>query len=231
MSTLLLLPILSMLLWTDAHAHGGGTDASGCHTNRKTGDYHCHGGGSSYRSYGYQAPRTYTNYEAPAPQRTRKPPVTFTCTGTSFVDPTNGAYTYCPVSGGYGINKDGDKTGIATYGSPAYDAIKALEPAPAPIKVEAPPATPKEVEEDNSASYVFRAFLGVLVAIYIGVLILSKDARGGGLNFLLVPLAAWSAACVFGWISIWVFFAPFLILLLLIVAIFGLIAGAATLLG
>lgn len=25
-----------------AFAHGGGTDANGCHTNRKTGDYHCH---------------------------------------------------------------------------------------------------------------------------------------------------------------------------------------------
>jgi len=25
-----------------AFAHGGGLDASGCHTNRKTGDYHCH---------------------------------------------------------------------------------------------------------------------------------------------------------------------------------------------
>jgi hypothetical protein len=24
-------------------AHGGRTDASGCHTNRKTGEYHCHG--------------------------------------------------------------------------------------------------------------------------------------------------------------------------------------------
>jgi hypothetical protein len=23
-------------------AHGGGLDANGCHTNRKTGDYHCH---------------------------------------------------------------------------------------------------------------------------------------------------------------------------------------------
>lgn len=27
-----------------AAAHSGGTDAQGCHTNRKTGDYHCHGG-------------------------------------------------------------------------------------------------------------------------------------------------------------------------------------------
>jgi len=26
-------------------AHGGGLNAQGCHNNRKTGDYHCHGGG------------------------------------------------------------------------------------------------------------------------------------------------------------------------------------------
>lgn len=25
-----------------AHAHGGGLNKEGCHTNRKTGDYHCH---------------------------------------------------------------------------------------------------------------------------------------------------------------------------------------------
>lgn len=25
-----------------ASAHSGGTNADGCHTNRKTGDYHCH---------------------------------------------------------------------------------------------------------------------------------------------------------------------------------------------
>lgn len=25
-----------------AFAHGGGVDKSGCHMNRKTGDYHCH---------------------------------------------------------------------------------------------------------------------------------------------------------------------------------------------
>src|SRR5687768_8956794 len=30
-----------------ALAHGGGTNAEGCHNNRKTGDYHCHGGNSS----------------------------------------------------------------------------------------------------------------------------------------------------------------------------------------
>lgn len=25
-----------------AFAHSGGTDSSGCHTNHKTGEYHCH---------------------------------------------------------------------------------------------------------------------------------------------------------------------------------------------
>ncbi|MFT3897583.1 MAG: excalibur calcium-binding domain-containing protein [Thermomonas sp.] len=28
--------------WESASAHGGGLDKNGCHTNRKTGDYHCH---------------------------------------------------------------------------------------------------------------------------------------------------------------------------------------------
>ena len=31
---------------TPVLAHGGGLNAEGCHSNRKTGDYHCHRGGS-----------------------------------------------------------------------------------------------------------------------------------------------------------------------------------------
>lgn len=27
---------------TSAYAHSGGTDQNGCHTNHKTGEYHCH---------------------------------------------------------------------------------------------------------------------------------------------------------------------------------------------
>lgn len=52
-----------------AGAHPGGLDASGCHTNRKTGDYHCHRPGA--------APRT----RAPpvAPPATQSPPPG--CTG------------------------------------------------------------------------------------------------------------------------------------------------------
>ncbi|MET3528086.1 MULTISPECIES: excalibur calcium-binding domain-containing protein [Phenylobacterium] len=33
------------LLPVSAFGHPGGLDASGCHNNRKTGDYHCHRGG------------------------------------------------------------------------------------------------------------------------------------------------------------------------------------------
>jgi hypothetical protein len=41
-----------------AGAHGGGLNAKGCHTNRKTGDYHCH------RS---PSPRPARQPESPAP--------------------------------------------------------------------------------------------------------------------------------------------------------------------
>jgi hypothetical protein len=39
-----LLALLTAPGWETAHAHGGGLDKNGCHTNRKTGDYHCHRG-------------------------------------------------------------------------------------------------------------------------------------------------------------------------------------------
>lgn len=38
-----LISALLFALPTVVSAHGGGLDASGCHHNRKTGDYHCHG--------------------------------------------------------------------------------------------------------------------------------------------------------------------------------------------
>lgn len=49
----LLMPIVKSVLVvcmaivsTIALGHGGGLDADGCHTNRKTGEYHCHRGGT-----------------------------------------------------------------------------------------------------------------------------------------------------------------------------------------
>jgi hypothetical protein len=38
----LILLSLTAFWSTFVAAHGGGLDANGCHTNRKTGDYHCH---------------------------------------------------------------------------------------------------------------------------------------------------------------------------------------------
>ena len=37
-----LLTMLLLFVGSEALAHGGGLNAQGCHTNRKTGDYHCH---------------------------------------------------------------------------------------------------------------------------------------------------------------------------------------------
>ncbi|WP_084085381.1 YHYH domain-containing protein [Cupriavidus sp. USMAA2-4] len=39
--------LCSISFSTSVYAHGGGLDAAGCHTNRKTGDYHCHRRGGS----------------------------------------------------------------------------------------------------------------------------------------------------------------------------------------
>ena len=37
-------------------AHSGGTNAEGCHTNRKTGEYHCHGGKTAPKREGTPTP-------------------------------------------------------------------------------------------------------------------------------------------------------------------------------
>ena len=34
--------VFAMAIALPAYAHSGGTNSAGCHTNRKTGDYHCH---------------------------------------------------------------------------------------------------------------------------------------------------------------------------------------------
>ncbi len=52
-------------------AHSGGTDSSGCHTNRKTGDYHCHAKKRSAPSRStYEPEATYSS--SPTKQRTRE---------------------------------------------------------------------------------------------------------------------------------------------------------------
>lgn len=38
------LAMLALILSGSAQSHSGGLDKNGCHTNRRTGDYHCHRG-------------------------------------------------------------------------------------------------------------------------------------------------------------------------------------------
>lgn len=42
LAVLVLCVLAICLLAPPASAHGGGLDANGCHTNHKTGEYHCH---------------------------------------------------------------------------------------------------------------------------------------------------------------------------------------------
>lgn len=59
---------------TAALAHGGGVDANGCHTNKKTGDYHCHGGGSPAPSPSPSPSRSVCSAPAPTPPPRRSQP-------------------------------------------------------------------------------------------------------------------------------------------------------------
>jgi hypothetical protein len=70
--------------------HGGGLDSSGCHTNRKTGGYHCHrgngdGGSGSSNSGGTSAA------QRPAPSAPN-PGSGPTC----YTGPRGGTYTITP---------------------------------------------------------------------------------------------------------------------------------------
>lgn len=61
--------LLAVLVAGPAYAHGGGLDASGCHNNRKTGDYHCHRAPSQpvqsrSSAYGGSAGGAYRNCSA-----------------------------------------------------------------------------------------------------------------------------------------------------------------------
>ena len=50
MTRIAIILTISALTASFAHAHGGGTDANGCHTQKATGDRHCHRGGKTSSS-------------------------------------------------------------------------------------------------------------------------------------------------------------------------------------
>lgn len=49
-----------------AHAHPGGLNAEGCHNNRKTGEYHCHGGGRAAPPASGQREQLNSLYDTPS---------------------------------------------------------------------------------------------------------------------------------------------------------------------
>jgi len=72
---------LFVLVSGAAVAHGGGLDSSGCHTNRKTGDYHCHRGSGSTSGDGESSTKKAAT-QTPSPSGP-----------TCYTGPRGGTYT------------------------------------------------------------------------------------------------------------------------------------------
>lgn len=71
------------------YAHGGGLDADGCHTNRKTGEYHCHRGGGRTAAGSMASPSSAGVRSANSFVSTRSAPSGQTC----YTGPRGGTYT------------------------------------------------------------------------------------------------------------------------------------------
>ncbi|WP_156545888.1 YHYH domain-containing protein [Cupriavidus sp. D384] len=81
--------IAGLLFTGTAFAHGGGLDADGCHTNRKTGEYHCHRGGGRASTGTVPTPSTVGVRSANSFVSTRSAPSAQTC----YTGPRGGTYT------------------------------------------------------------------------------------------------------------------------------------------
>lgn len=82
--------ILTAAVMTAAHGHGGGLNAEGCHTNRRTGDYHCHRGGVSLPLQSQQVEQTRPKQRAERPVASGLPQ---SLPPGCFVGPRGGTYT------------------------------------------------------------------------------------------------------------------------------------------
>jgi hypothetical protein len=95
--------LLCSMLTTSVMAHSGRTNADGCHTNRKTGEYHCHGSKSRRVDYyGQDAQRG--NQAARVPTKSVK-------SHSKKID------------NGVSKNKTGTKKGNISSGDPVSHAI------------------------------------------------------------------------------------------------------------
>ncbi len=84
--------IVTLCIFTPAIAlaHGGGLDASGCHHNHKTGDYHCHRAPAT-QGQTLQPQQGSGNAMRPHPSRPSQ-----AADATCHVGPRGGTYTITP---------------------------------------------------------------------------------------------------------------------------------------
>jgi hypothetical protein len=84
--------LIMLVAWSGAaFAHGGGLDASGCHMNRSTGEYHCHRGGGAPPSQGIPQSvplKQQSVPSSPSPNYLQAAPVDTTC----YTGPRGGRY-------------------------------------------------------------------------------------------------------------------------------------------
>jgi len=62
--------LIVLLMPLETFAHSGGTDAKGCHKNRKTGDYHCHNKKLQFPKH--QNPAPASSEKLPNPQKNQR---------------------------------------------------------------------------------------------------------------------------------------------------------------
>ncbi|WP_084513580.1 YHYH domain-containing protein [Azovibrio restrictus] len=82
-----ILVALAALVSPVALGHPGGIDADGCHTNRKTGEYHCHHSGTAKpnTSKSTETPNIQSTHVSPQSSRSLPP--------GCYVGPRGGTYT------------------------------------------------------------------------------------------------------------------------------------------
>lgn len=76
-----------------AHAHPGGLNAEGCHNNRKTGEYHCHGGGRAVPSHSGQREQLNSLYDTRGAGKQSNSSAGNALPPGCYVGPRGGTYT------------------------------------------------------------------------------------------------------------------------------------------
>ena len=125
---------LLALLPGASYSHGGGLNANGCHTNKKSGDYHCHGGGGGTRPS--SQPRSGSVYiaptAAPAPRRNAPKPAAPPASGpASLVSVGDGDTIRVTTANGQKVTVrlaciDAPETAQGQSGADATEGLKQL---------------------------------------------------------------------------------------------------------